>query len=199
MRTLPLLALLAAAGCMDLSTVPAGWDPGADDAACAQNAPPFIGNFAMDSAESGERGAWVVGIHFDWADPGIAGAADPPNVEFGYVTVQAQGYVLWSSVVRPQDLVHGCMEYDDTDNGLGQPVGCPTAGFTQFGSAGCPAGSIDTCTAGQLNIAWSGEGASQFSPLDMIVRMRDRCGDVSNEFGLQYDVGDGYQTWQEAE
>ncbi len=157
-----------------------------DSSPCEGNSAPFIGNLSLDSAcvvgadlidcltpegqdliDAGEESACSLTILFQWADPGVAGAADPPNMVGGMISAElsiAQFNSLWISDVEDGAPV---------DDRLWAPVDrAATQG--EFGM-----------------VLYPEEILSYHSPATINLRVRDACDAESNNIGCRYLLGTG--------
>ena len=200
MRLHPALLVLLLAGCFDPGPGPAGWDADPD---CANNSPPAIGNVELNSLEiieerdeprdddddSGEEVRYyTMSIHFDWVDPGVSGAEDPPNlVGGGYFSAEIFGFDTPDFPFTRGNLVEACvMPASEADPNPCAPYG--------HGSAGCTSeGAVDTCTQGELTIPLTSDqgGFPNDELVELEFRIRDTCGATSNEKSASYQPGTG--------
>ena len=185
MRILLTAILVLLAGCYPAPEIPDGHDAGGVD--CANNSPPFIANLEMNSFEQdGGDGLWLLSLHFDWADPGIAGAADRPNMSGGYISAEEQTFSFPTKWITPEHLVSTCIEPPDLAGS------CLAAGH---GSNGCNSvNDLETCTQGELTMLLTSDdgGFSKYQDILLEFRVRDRCGDQSNFKLVEYEVGSGH-------
>ena len=202
MRLRHCLALLLLLGCYDPGGGPAGWDADPD---CAGNSPPAVGNVeinsievvdedagdddAMDDDDSGEPVRYyTMSIHFDWVDPGVSGAEDPPNlIGGGYFSAEIFGYDTPDFPFDRVNLVEACVVPASEAN----PDPCGVYGH---GSAGCSsAGAVDTCTQGEFTLPLIAEdgGFPSDEIIELEFRIRDACGATSNEKAASYQPGTG--------
>lgn len=108
MRLLP-IAIVFLAGCIDPAQVPDGHDFGGVD--CADNNAPFIANVEMNSFQrEGGDGLYILSLHFDWADPGIAGGSDRPNMSGGYISGEMYNVEFSTRWITPDMLVASCTD-----------------------------------------------------------------------------------------
>jgi|GEM_PF-2815878 len=195
-RVFPLFALFL----MGCPTNPAitGWDGiynDSDVANCLGNSPPFIANVEMNSfAPDPLAGAlgWSYTVHFDWADPGVAGAEDIPNIWNGLYSHERQGVSSPDYVLDETALTSTCL------SGVNEATGDPACAGTGHGMSGCTPGSIETCTQGELTYGPVTAEDILFDGQDIEVRFRiyDECGLSSNEKVVQYTIGAGLQSEQ---
>ncbi len=189
MRFLLIAIALFATGCWTDSGLPLSGDPGAEG--CAENSPPFIANVEMDSEPLDNGEGWQLALHWDWADPGVGGASDPPNMEGGYFNGEAVGFEVRSLFFTEAILVNSCMTYVEE----GSPID-PEADLCDgvpFGRAGCTPNSLDTCTQGEITRLFAFETPlQQYQDIVMEFRVRDRCGAASNEKFIEYEIGSGH-------
>jgi hypothetical protein len=184
---------LVAAGCW--SVPPAtGWD-GTED--CSSNNPPAIGNVEINSIEipteeptddddSATVALYTLSVHFDWVDPGVPGAEDPPNLIAG-------GY--WSGEIFGYDVPDILFNRDNLESTCGVPAEGDTSPCAVFGhsSAGCSSGSTEGCTQGEFTIPFTEDfgGFPGDEEVVMEFRIRDACGGTSNEKSATYLPGTG--------
>lgn len=189
MRFLPIAIVLLTTGCWTDSGLPLVGDAGATG--CDGNSPPFIANIEMASWFDDNTALWQLGLHWDWADPGIGGASDPPNMEGGYVSGEAVGFEVRSLFFTEASLVDSCILYSEEGSSVvaeGSP--CDAAPFSRVG---CTANSLETCTQGEMTYLLNFEDALvQYQDIVLEFRVRDRCGASSNEKFIEYEIGSGH-------
>jgi hypothetical protein len=180
-----LLAILLLTGCYDAAQIPDGHDAGGVD--CATNSPPFIANVEMNSIQpDGGDGLYIVTLHFDWADPGIAGAADRPNMAGGYISGELQDFTFPTVWITPEELVSTC---------IAAPELADICGEAGHGTNGCSSvDDLESCTQGELTLVGTSDdgGYQKYEQLLLEFRVRDRCGDQSNFKLIEYEVGSGH-------
>ncbi len=189
MRFLLIAIALFATGCWTDSGLPLPGDPGAQG--CAENSPPFIANVEMNSQFDPDTEGWQLALHWDWADPGVGGASDPPNMEGGYVSGEIVGFEMRSLFFTEAALVNSCISYIEEGSAI-DPENDPCENVP-FGRAGCTANSLDTCTQGEMTYLLGAEDPlQQYQDIVMEFRVRDRCGAASNEKFIEYEIGSGH-------
>ncbi len=185
---LALAALLLAACAPEPPGIPVG---NADSEACQANSAPFLGNLRIDSACTvgpdlsdcrsdagkeaialGEEPSWALLVDIDYADPGIAGATDPPNMVGGLVTTELSlGYFgsFWLYDVDDYTPAEGSTSY--------LPVVRDATQGTILFPALVPEIEVD-----------------YYSPATFNVRVRDACDRESNNVSCRYLMGTGLWT-----
>ena len=155
---------------------------------CADNSAPFIGNLTMNSTcaigpelvdcftTAGqeflhlgiEEAVWDLTTEFQFADPGIAGATDPPNM--------VGGMVSWELSLGGQG---SAWLYDPLDFDPGERSGYLAV------ERGAPQGLI------ALPAYLPETELSYQSPATLNVRVRDACDVESNNISCRYLMGTG--------
>jgi len=187
-RFLFLFALFLVASCQPLPPY-AGWDPAGVN--CQGNTEPFIQNVQVNSAYLGEEDTWVLVVGFNWADPGRGGASDPPNLDGGEFSVELSDFIAEDTPLTTSVLETGCG--GDPDPEIGTANYC---GLVNVGS-GCPNGGVDSCATASLAVPilltpTSSETVPlEGDPIEIALRIRDRCGMTSNSKGTTYFLGQG--------
>jgi len=199
-RAAAVLALLLV-GCFDPGPGPGGWNADPD---CANNNPPAIGNVEINSIEvldedvgdddagddddSVEPVRWFsVSVHFDWVDPGVSGAEDPPNlIGGGFFSAEVFGADVPDYPFTRPNLVAACAMPATAEN----PDPCSVYGH---GQGGCSSeGAVDTCNTGEFTVPLAGEGGfPNDRMMELQFRIRDACSATSNEKSASYLPGSG--------
>ena len=203
MRRLALICLLLS-GCFDPGPSAVGWDGGP---ACANNSPPAVGNVELnsvlipeedqpgdddDGADDDDSAAPVrfysLSIHFDWVDPGVSGAEDPPNlVGGGHFSSEILGQNTPDLGFTRANLVDAC----SAPSTEADPNPC---GAYAHGGAGCSSpDAVDTCTTGEFTVLVGAEGLGfpNNELVELEFRIRDACGATSNTKSATYQPGQG--------
>jgi hypothetical protein len=177
-------AIILLMGCSPTPLIPDGHDAGGVD--CANNSQPFIANLEMNSLllADGDDGAYALSLHFDWADPGVSGGSDRPNMSGGYVSGEEYSFQWPTWWFTPEDLVSTC-------------IGAPADICAPFGHGANGCASVDdleSCTRGELTLVLEGTDEPLLKYQDILLefRIRDRCGDTSNFKLVEYEVGSGH-------
>lgn len=154
---------------------------------CEDNTPPFIGNLTMDSTcevgepvvdcgseegqdaiEAGEEPIWSLIVGFLYADPGVEGAGDPPNMVGGMISGElslGQFTSFWL--------------YDPVDFNPGEdPTYVPVDREATSGELLLP------ILIPEIRVDY-------YSPATINLRVRDGCDVPSNEIGCRYLMGTG--------
>jgi len=195
MRLLPLLAAVLL-GC-PASPLTTGWEDSFDD--CVGNSPPFLANveFAFllvpplePLPDPPPAPTFLVGVHFDWADPGVAEAADPPNLWNGELTAELGGTVALDVPdyrLDEQRLVSTCVSPL-----VGDLLGQEACEAMPFSFTGCTPGDLEACSQGELNLGPLGpEGGYAINDfVALTFRIVDRCGLPSADTILEFPIPD---------
>ncbi len=180
------LVALFATGCPTFEGVPYSYGPNGID--CPSNNPPAVGNVELNSFFDPTLETFFFSIHFDWVDPGVQGAGDPPNMRGGRFTAEIFGYTTPDIELTEDVLVRAC-SWPEVEDGASDP--CVLSGH---GSSGCPpGGNDDSCTQGEITVPiFSPDGAfTDGQILDLEFRVRDLCDATSNEKSATYQIGSG--------
>ena len=172
MRIWPLLlAALCLSACGVEEGPYYGYDPSGEE--CINNSPPAIGNLEMNSQFDNDEVRWLFSLHFDWADPGIQGASDPPNLVGGYFSSELFGYAS-EDIVFTAGLLQAACGALDPETGAS---GCIGLGHSLNG---CPSGGVLSCTEGEFTVPYiSLDGPlEEDQEIEIEFRIRDACGPV---------------------
>lgn len=194
MRFFP-IAIVFLVGCFPPSQIPDGHDAGGVD--CESNNAPFIANIEMNSFEQEEDdGLYWLSVHFDWADPGVAGAGDRQNMSGGYISGELLNVQFPTVWFTPERLQEGCIdppEFEgaclESNHGQGDQAG----DLTPDGHRGCGSpDDLDACVQGELTFLYTSEAFVMYRDILLEFRVRDRCGDESNFKLVEYEIGSGH-------
>ena len=187
-RPLALLAsfglILLTSGCPTFEGTPYSYDEDGEN--CHANSPPAVGNVEINSLQSEEEETWLISLHFDWVDPGVSGAGDPPNMLGGHIAIEFFGGSTDDIPLNRQILEDACTWEPEVE---GDPSPCIPFGHSMSGCAdakeNCPQGEI-TGIFVPLDFTWV-----QDEEIELEFRIRDACGATSNEKAATYEIGSG--------
>ncbi len=163
-----------------------GWDPGGVD--CINNSPPAIGNLALNSDELSDGNGWFYTIHFAWADPGVSGASDPPNLLGGHFSSE----VFQREFAEDIELTAERLESGCSTPPTGAEGEIDICSLAHPGTAGCGTGGVEGCTNATFTISYVGSPPlEEGEVIDTEFRIRDLCGATSNEMSIVYTLGSG--------
>jgi hypothetical protein len=176
----PVLAALLA-GCPAFDGTPYSYD--ADGENCHLNNPPAVGNVELNSIYFEEELKWMVSIHFDWVDPGVQGAEDPPNMVLGQFSIEFFRATTEDITLTREHLEGACVPGPE-----GDPSVCAVFGHSM---GGCP--DAITCSQGELTVPYQPLDFDwvEDEEIELEFRVRDACGAVSNEKSATYTIGSG--------
>lgn len=183
---LVLLASLSLAffmlGCPTFEGPPYSYGPNGEN--CHQNNPPAVGNVELNSFFVPEWETWMFSIHFDWVDPGVSGAEDPPNMVRGRFSAEVFNAIA-EDMVFTRDMLEAACTWGAVQEGELNP--CVLSGHS---SAGCA--DAASCSQGELTVPYLPDFVMQEDDEILLeFRIRDACDATSNEKTATYLIGSG--------